>query len=185
LNSSLPVDKPGIEKLSAEHDVKSFDCGKPALNKFLTDYALQNQRSDSSTTYVAILDGIVIGYYSITVGSVAHKDAPSRIVKGLPKYPIPVALLARLAVDKNQQGKGIGKGLLKDCLKRINEAADILGIRALLVHAKDDEAREWYEQFDFESSATDELHLFLMLKDIRKILNREHSPIPPKPGGRA
>jgi N-acetylglutamate synthase-like GNAT family acetyltransferase len=179
------VDKPCIEKLSAEHDVKSFDCGKPALNKFLTDYALQNQRSDSSTTYVAILDGIVIGYYSITVGSVAHKDAPSRIVKGLPKYPIPVALLARLAVDKNQQGKGIGKGLLKDCLKRINEAADILGIRALLVHAKDDEAREWYEQFDFESSATDELHLFLMLKDIRKILNREHSPIPPKPGGRA
>ncbi len=171
LNSSLPLDKPYIEKLSAEHDVKSFNCGKPTLNKFLTDYALQNQRSDSSTTYVAILHGTVIGYYSITVASVAHKDAPSRIVRGLPKYPIPVALLARLAVDKDKQGKGIGKGLLKDCLKRINAAADILGIRALLVHAKDDEAREWYEQFDFESSPTDQLHLFLMLKDIRKILN--------------
>jgi GNAT superfamily N-acetyltransferase len=165
------LDKPYIEKLSAEHNVKSFNCGKPNLNKFLTAYALQNQRSDSSTTYVAILHGIVIGYYSLTVASVAHQDAPSRIVKGLPRYPIPVALLARLAVDKDMQGKGIGKGLLKDCLKRINTAADILGIRALLVHAKDDEAREWYEQFDFESSPTDRLHLFLMLKDIRKILN--------------
>lgn len=172
MNSSLPLNKPYIEKLSAEHNIKSFDCGKSALNRFLTDYALQNQRSDSSTTYVAILNGIVIGYYSLTVASVAHEDAPSRIVKGLPKYPIPVALLARLAVDKDKQGEGVGKGLLKDCLKRINAAADILGIRALLVHAKDDEAREWYEKFDFTSSPTDRLHLFLMLKDIRKILAR-------------
>lgn len=172
MNNSFALDKPYIEKLSAEHNIKSFDCGKSALSRFLTDYALQNQRSDSSTTYVAILNCTVIGYYSLTVASVAHQDAPSRIVKGLPKYPIPVALLARLAVDKGMQGKGIGKGLLKDCLKRINAAADILGIRALLVHAKDDEAREWYEQFDFTSSPTDQLHLFLMLKDIRKILDR-------------
>lgn len=170
--NSLPLaDKPYIEKLSAKHVVKNFDCGKPTLNKFLTDYALQNQDSDSSTTYIAILNGTVIGYYSLTVASVAHKDAPSQIVKGLPKYPIPVILLARLAVDKDNQKRGIGKGLLKDCLKRVNAAADIVGIRALLVHAKDDEARKWYEQFDFESSSTDRLHLFLMLKDIRKVLN--------------
>lgn len=171
MNSSLPLDKPCIEKLSAEHSVKSFNCGKPTLNKFLSDFALQNQRSDSSTTYIAILNGAVIGYYSLTVASVAHIDAPSRIIKGLPKYPIPVALLARLAVDKDNQKRGIGKGLLKDCLKRVNAASDILGIRALLVHAKDDDARKWYEKFDFESSPTDRLHLFLMLKDIRKILN--------------
>ncbi len=171
MNSSLPSDKPYIEKLSAEHSVKSFNCGKPTLNKFLTDHALQNQRSDSSTTYIAILNGNVIGYYSLTVASVAHKDAPSRIVKGLPKYPIPVALLARLAVDKDNQRKGIGRGLIKDCLKRVNAASDIIGIRALLVHAKDDEAMEWYKQFDFEISPTDRLHLFLMLKDIRKSLN--------------
>lgn len=78
--------------------------------------------------------------------------------------------MARLAVDKDKQGECVGKGLLKDCLKRINAAADILGIRALLVHTKDDKAREWYEKFDFTSSPTDRLHLFLMLKDIRKIL---------------
>ncbi|GAB1544582.1 GNAT family N-acetyltransferase [Scytonema sp. NUACC21] len=170
MNSSLPPDKPYIEKLCAQHSIKNFDCGVPSLNKFLTDYALQNQSSGSSTTYVAILCGEVIGYYSITVASVAHVNAPSGIVKGLPPYPIPVVLLARLAVDKNKQKIGVGKNLLKDCLKRVNAAADIVGIRALLVHAKDDEARKWYEQFDFESSPTDELHLFLMLKDIRKQL---------------
>ena len=79
-------------------------------------------------------------------------------------------ILARLAVSKEEQGKGIAKGLLKDALKRTNQAADIAGIRALLVHAKDDEARAWYEKFDFESSPTDPLHLFLLMKDIKKIL---------------
>ena len=88
----------------------------------------------------------------------------------MPKYPVPVALLARLAVSKDFQSQRIGSGLLKDCLKRVNAAADILGIRALLVHAKDEQARAWYENFDFEPSPTDPLHLFLMLKDIRKIL---------------
>lgn len=172
LNNSLTLDKPYIVKLSVEHNLKNFDCGKPTLNKFLIDYALQNQRSDSCTTYVAILGSVVIGYYSLTVACVAHKDAPTRIVKGLAKYPIPVSLLARLAIDKRYQSKGFGKGLLKDCLKRVSAAADIVGIRALLVHAKDDEACKWYKQFDFETSPTDELHLFLMLKDIRKNLNQ-------------
>ncbi|WYL95300.1 MAG: GNAT family N-acetyltransferase [Gloeotrichia echinulata IR180] len=159
-----------IEKLSASHNIQDFDCGKPALNNFLINYALQNQQSDSSTTYVACVDNNVIGYYTLTVASVIHQDAPPRIIKGLPKYPVPLALLARLAVSKNFQGQRIGSGLLKDCLKRVNAAADILGIRALLVHAKDEQARAWYENFDFEPSPTDPLHLFLMLKDIRKML---------------
>lgn len=133
-------------------------------------YALQSQQSDSATTYVACIDERVIGYYSLTVGSVAHKDAPERIIKGIAKYPIPVIILARLAVDKDEQGKGIGKGLLKNALQRVAQAADIIGVRALLVHAKDEQARLWYEQFDFDFSPTDPLHLFLSLKDIRKIL---------------
>lgn len=86
MNNSLSLDKPYIEKLSAEHNIKNFDCEKSTLNRFLTDYALQNQRSDSSITYLAILNDTVIGYYSLTVVSVAHQDAPSRIVKGLPKF---------------------------------------------------------------------------------------------------
>lgn len=159
-----------IEKLSASHNIQDFDCGKPALNNFLINYALQNQQFDSSTTYVACVDNNVIGYYTLTVASVIHQDAPPRIIKGLPKYPVPLALLARLAVSKNFQGQRIGSGLLKDCLKRVNAAADILGIRALLVHAQDEQARAWYENFDFEPSPTDPLHLFLMLKDIRKML---------------
>ncbi len=159
-----------IEKLSASHNIQDFDCGKPALNNFLINYALQNQQSDSSKTYVACVDNNVIGYYTLTVASVIHQDAPPRIIKGLPKYPVPLALLARLAVSKNFQGQRIGSGLLKDCLKRVNAAADILGIRPLLVHAQDEQARAWYENFDFEPSPTDPLHLFLMLKDIRKML---------------
>lgn len=164
------MNKPYIEKLSAKHNSQNFDCGQPNLNTFLLRYALQSQQSDSATTYVACIDERVIGYYSLTVGSVAHKDAPERIIKGIAKYPIPVIILARLAVDKDEQGKGIGKGLLKNALQRVAQAADIIGVRALLVHAKDEQARLWYEQFDFDSSPTDPLHLFLSLKDIRKIL---------------
>ncbi|MFK0731506.1 MAG: GNAT family N-acetyltransferase, partial [Gloeotrichia echinulata HAB0833] len=101
-----------IEKLSASHNIQDFDCGKPALNNFLINYALQNQQSDSSTTYVACVDNNVIGYYTLTVASVIHQDAPPRIIKGLPKYPVPLALLARLAVSKNFQGQRIGSGLV-------------------------------------------------------------------------
>lgn len=159
-----------IEKLSATHNIQDFDCGKPALNNYLINYALQNQQSDSSKTYVACINNNVISYYTLTVASVIHQDAPPLIIKGLPKYPVPVALLARLAMSKNFQGQRIGSGLLKDCLKRVNAAAYILGIRALLVHAKDEQARACYENFDFEPSPTDLLHLFFMLKDIRKML---------------
>lgn len=159
-----------IEKLSSAHNIEDFDCGSLDLNRFLQRYALQNQQSNSAQTYVGCRNSHVIGYYSLTVGSVMHNEAPTRVTKGLAKHPIPVMILARLAVSKEEQGKGIGKGLLKDALKRTYQAADIAGIRALLVHAKDDEARTWYEKFDFESSPTDPLHLFLLMKDIKKIL---------------
>lgn len=162
--------KPYIEKLSAARDCQDFDCGQPELNRFLLRYALQNQQSNSAQTYVACVENRVIGYYSLTVGAVTHEEAPERITKGLAKHPIPIMILARLAVDQREQGKGIGRGLLKNALQRTAQAADIAGIRALVVHAKNDEARTWYEQFDFEPSPTDPLHLFLLLKDIKKIL---------------
>jgi GNAT superfamily N-acetyltransferase len=165
------LNKPYIEKLSSAHDFQDFDCGEPALNRFLVRYALQNQQSGSAQTYVACRDNCVIGYYSLTVGAVAHEDAPERIIKGLAKYPIPIIILGRLAVDKQEQGKGVGRGLLKDALRRTAQAADIVGIRALVVHAKNDEVRAWYEQFDFEPSPTDPLHLFLLMKDIKTILS--------------
>ena len=165
---SIPLTKSVIEKLSPSHHIRDFDCGKQELNLFLLKYALQSQQSNSSQTYVAIQDKI-IGYYSLSVGAAEHHKAPTRVTKGMAKYPIPLMILTRrLAVDKGKQGKGIGKGLLKDALLRTLQAADIAGIRALIVHAKDQNAKHWYQQFDFEPSPTDPLHLYLLMKDIKK-----------------
>jgi GNAT superfamily N-acetyltransferase len=134
-----------IEKLSSEHEVESFDCGKEELNLFLKQFALVNQHAESAQTYVACKAKQVVAYYSLTVGSILHPDVPERVKKGLPKYPIPVMILARLAVDSQFHSQGLGKALLKNALQRTAQGADIAGIRALLVHAKDDEAKAFYE----------------------------------------
>lgn len=160
-----------VQKLDASHEVDAFDCGKEPLDRFLQRHALVNQKAGSAQTYVVCRgEQRVAGYYSLAVGAVEHADAPGRVGKGLARHPIPVMLLARLAIDRAEQGKGLGKALLKDALLRTAQAADIAGIRTLLVHAKDDEARAWYEQFDFEPSPTDPYHLFLLMKDLRAIL---------------
>lgn len=159
-----------VRKLSAADSVEAFDCGQPALNQFLQRYALVNQKANSAQTYVCCLNGEVVGFYSLAVGSVDPEDAPTRVMKGLARHPVPVMILARLAMEKDHQGKGLGKALLKDALLRTAQAADIAGIRCLLVHAKDEAARQWYESWEFEPSPTDPYHLFLMLKDLRALL---------------
>lgn len=160
-----------VRKLDASHDVDAFDCGKEPLDRFLKRYALVNQKAGSAQTYVVCRgERWVVGYYSLAVGAVDLSDAPVRVSKGLARHPIPVMLLARLAIDRSEQGKGLGKALLKDALLRTDQAAAIAGIRALLVHAKDDEARAWYERFDFEPSPTDPYHLFLLMKDLRSTI---------------
>ena len=158
-----------IEKLRKEHVLAAFDCGQSDLNAWLLKYALQNQASNSAQTYVGVVNDEVVGYYSLAVGQVEYVEAPERIHKGLARHPVPIMLLARLAVHKDWQGKGIGKGLLKDAVLRTMQAADIAGIRALAVHAKDDQAKRYYEQFDFIPSPTDPLHLLALLKDLRRI----------------
>ena len=160
-----------IEKLQQHHAVEAFDCGQEALNLFLQKYALQNQHSGGSQTYVGAADQTVIGYYSLAVGSVEQHHAPERVKKGLGKHSIPIMLLARLAVDLRWQKQGVGAALLKDATLRTLQAADIAGIRALVVHAKDESARMFYERFDFLPSPSDPLHLFILLKDIRKIIS--------------
>lgn len=157
-------------KLSAADDVDAFDCGNLALNQFLQRYALVNQKANSAQTYVCCVEGAVVGFYSLVVGSVDPGAAPSRLSKGLARHPVPVMILARLAVDRAHQRKGLGQALLKDALLRTAQAADIAGIRALLVHAKDEAARQWYESWEFEPSQTDAYHLFLMLKDLKSLL---------------
>lgn len=157
-----------IQKLERAHTVGSFDCGSEALNRYIIRFALTNQSSGSAQTYVATLGEKVIGYYSLAVGAVAHAEAPPRIVKGLAHHPVPVMLLARLAVDNSAKGKGLGAALLLDALARTLQAADIAGIRAVIVHAKDDNARRFYAHFDFDPSPTDPYHLYLLIKDLRK-----------------
>lgn len=163
-------DGPRIEKLRREHPVDSFDCGQDALNRFLARYAFHNQQAEASQTYVAVKDDDVVGFYTLVVAQVEYDDAPQRLAKGLAKHPIPLMLLARLAVATNWQGKGLGSGLLKDAMLRTLQAADIAGIRALGVHAKDDAARAFYERFGFMPAPTDPYHLFVLLKDVRAIL---------------
>jgi predicted N-acetyltransferase YhbS len=150
--------------------VNGFDCGQPALNQFLQRYALASQKANSAQTYVCSQAGEVVGFYSLVVGSVDSQVAPARVMKGLARHPVPVMILARLAVDQYHQGKGLGKALLRDALLRTAQAADIAGVRCLLVHAKDDAARQWYEAWEFEPSPTDPYQLFLMLKDLKALL---------------
>ncbi len=170
---SDPNYRPSIEKLTRSHSVIDFDCGRVELNEFIQKYADRNQQANSSQTYVGICGDVVVGYYSLTVGSVIHSIAPDRVTKRQPKHPIPVMILARLAVDLRWQNRGVGKGLLKDALTRTAQAADIAGIRALLVHAKDPEVKRWYERFEFEPSSIDPLSLFLLLKDLKQVLKND------------
>lgn len=147
-----------------------FDCGKEPLNVYLKQHAKQNERRYGARTFViAGRDNRVVGYYTLAAGDVEHADAPPEITKGSGKYPIPVVLLARLAADRTVQGQGFGKALLKDALRRVLQASESIGVRALLVHAKDDKARQWYRKFDFVESPTDPMHLFLPIQDIPKV----------------
>ena len=160
-----------VRKLAATDQADAFDCGQAALNQFLQRYALVNQKAGSAQTYVCCRDDVVVGFYSLVVGSVDPEAAPSRVMKGLARHPVPVMILARLAVDTQHQRKGLGQALLRDALLRTAQAADIAGIRCLLIHAKDDAARRWYESWEFEPSPSDPYHLFLMIKDINGLLS--------------
>ena len=156
-----------IEKLHRTHAVEQFTCGQPELDRFLVRHALQAQQANSSQTYVAVTASEVVGFYTIVAGEVQHAEAPERVAKGMPRHPIPLLVLARLAVHTKAQGRGVGAGLLLDALGRTLQVADAVGVRALAVHAKDDRAVTFYRHFGFTPSTTDARHLFMIIKDIR------------------
>jgi GNAT superfamily N-acetyltransferase len=160
----------GTEKLRRDHDLSRFDCGAPSLNDWLKRFALSNQQADAAQTYIACRRNRVIGYYSLVAGSVQRSDAPERIAKGLANHPVGVILLARLAVDLTEKGHGLGKALLKDALSRIAQAADLIGARAVLVHTIDEDAKRFYQHFNFEVAPIDPMHLMLLMKDLRNLL---------------
>ena len=146
-----------IEKLARAHVLDGFDSGNEALNRFLLRFAFQNQQANASQTYLGPVGDKLAGFYTLVVGEVTMDDAP-------------LMLLARMGVSIELQGQGVDQGLLKDAMLRTLAAADIAGIRAFAVHAKDDQARAFYEHFDFIPSPTDPLHLFVLIKDLRHAL---------------
>ncbi len=164
--------KPCAPRKLAGTDVREgFDSGAPELDQWLVRYSWQNQRSNNAVTYVSVLDGRVVGYYAIAVANVTSETAPTPVAKGAPKQ-IPCLLLARLAVDQSMQGLGLGRGLLADVMQRTVVLADAVGIRALLVHARDNVARQFYlAQAEFLESPSDPLHLLLPVTDIVRSLS--------------
>lgn len=158
------------EPLDAGHELDRFDCGDEALNAYLKRYAMANQFAGAARTYVTHRARVVIGYYSLAACSVEMRQAPARVAKGLARHPIPVTLLARLAVDRREQGQGIGASLLQDALLRHLQAQTIIGSRAVLVHAKNEVVASFYGKFGFAPSPTDPRHLYLLTKDIRRTL---------------
>lgn len=165
---TLVFSQPGL--LMAEHDTQAFDCGAVALNQFLQRYALVNQANGSARTFVTLAQGQVFGYYSLAAASVEHAAVPQRVSKGLARHPVPMLLLARLAVDVRAQGQGVGRSLLQSALLKYLQACEVIGCRALMVHAKDEAAVRFYLGYGFEPSPVDAAHLYLLTKDIRKTL---------------
>lgn len=164
-----------IEKLERHHHVDAFDCGQENLNCYLQNYALMRQRADAARTYVGIAEEKIIAYYTLVVSNVTYEDVPDRLKKGLSRNPVPSMLLARLATDLESQGKGVGAGLLRDAMQRTIQVADIAGVRAFIVHAKNDEAKAFYQHFDFIPSPTDPYHLHVLVKDIRQMMCQHFS----------
>lgn len=158
----------GPEPLGLQHRLEGFDCGKPGLNDWLLRHARQAQGSGSARTFVVADDDRVAGYFSLTVGQIDALEAPDRIRKGMGQYPLPVVILARLAVSTLDQGRGIGFGLLQDAIRRTVKIAEQAGIRAMLTHPIDEEAAKFYTRFGFIASPLRAQQLLLLLKDARR-----------------
>lgn len=162
--------------LERRHVAARFNSGEPSLDSWLKEHALANQAGGGARVFVTadtVAPNVIVGYYALAAAQVSPADARGRLRAGQPQHrPIPVILLGRLAVHIDHQGRGLGASLLKDVMLRVNQAADIIGVRALLVHAKNEAARAWYLKYGFEVSPTDDLHLVLLLKDLRGHLSR-------------
>ena len=158
------------ERLSPDHDLSAFRSGTNALDDWLRRRAAANEDSGASRTYVICTGGRIVGYYALAAGAVANADATGRARRNMPD-PIPVMVLARLAIDTSFQRRGLGRALLRDAILRTAQAADLAGIRALLVHAISDDARTFYARCGFHPSPTDPMTLMITLADALRALD--------------
>jgi GNAT superfamily N-acetyltransferase len=157
-------------RLTPSYNLTEFDCGSPALNQWLTRQALKNEASGASRTYVVCLDNTVVGYYCLASGAVTRTQAPKSLQRNMPD-PIPVMVLGRLAVDLANQGQGIGRALLRDAIIRVLRAAEIVGVKAILVHAISDDAKRFYLTHGFVESPIEPMTLCLALGTARQALD--------------
>jgi len=158
------------EHLTREHDLGVFDSGVPALDDWLKRRALANEEAGGSRTYVVRAGSRVVGYYALATGSVAQAAATGRVRRNMPD-PVPVMVLGRLAVDRACQGRGLGAGLLRDAILRTLQAAELGGIRAILVHAISEETKRFYERHGFVASPVDPMMLMITVADAKKALH--------------
>jgi GNAT superfamily N-acetyltransferase len=154
-----------------DDDTTTFDSGEPSLDDYLRTRAMSNHLEGASRCFVTCRDGRVVGYYALASAAIQRGDAPGKVRRNMPD-PVPTILLSRLAIDLKEQGRGLGKHLLRDAIGRCVQVADTIGVRAMLVHALHDDARAFYSYFEFEPSPTDPLHLLLLIKDARALLGR-------------
>jgi len=156
--------------ISEGDDVALFDSGEPSLDDHLRARAFANHVEGASRCFVTCRSGRVVGFYALASAAVERSTASGRVRRNMPN-PIPVILLSRLAIDRKEQDRGLGSNLLRDAIERCVQVADVIGVRAILVHALHDQARAFYSHFDFEPSPTDPLHLLLLIKDARALLD--------------
>lgn len=157
------------EKLEPDHDLSFFDSGSPVLDDWLRRRALANQDSGASRSYVICAGKRVIGYYALAAGAVAQLQATGRIRRNMPD-PVPVMVVGRLAIDSGFQGRGLGRALLRDAVLRTIQAADIAGIRAIVVHAISEDARRFYLRCGFHASPLDPMTLMITMRDAQQAL---------------
>jgi GNAT superfamily N-acetyltransferase len=158
--------------LAPTDDLAKFDSGEPSLDEWLRRQALINAASGASRTFVTTSeDRVVVGHYALAAGAVERSSASGKVRRNQPQM-VPIIVLGRLAVDRNHQGRRVGSHLLRDAIIRSVRIADQLGVRATLVHALNEEARQFYLRYDFEPSPTDDLHLFLLIKDAQEMVDR-------------
>jgi GNAT superfamily N-acetyltransferase len=157
-----------IASLGRGHRLETLDSGADDLDDWLRRFARMADAAGTARTYVLVEDDRVLGYYALTPGAVQRRDLPERHARGTPVHPIGVILLARLAVDRSLHGQGYGRALVADAAVRTLQAADLIGARAMVVHARDDRAAGFYERLGFTRSLTDPLHLIVLIKDLRR-----------------
>lgn len=159
-----------LERLDTHHDISTFDCGHDELDEWLRRHALAAQQMDSARTFVLARHEMVVGYFSLTMGSVRRADAPPKLVRGLPAYPVGMVLLARLAVDRREQGKGLGASMLAEALRKAVAAGEAAAARLIVVDAIDEAAARFYERHGFLPAQEHPFRLYRRMKDVRASL---------------